>query len=451
MKQTDFSFTIKGKSFIPNRNFWLILLVLFTIGAWTGYDLYKHYEANQLQLNELNEKWEGFGNELTEVEDLQSKNSNKVSQFAPKLIVAIISLLGIFLRKIIDWSLKLNNTLLLTQAKFRDFTKQPVMLRLGSSTFSYQPNNAFWYVIGGLVGVTFATVFYLHSNNQQMETRIAEMQGRTVNLETLFEAKNYKDDVMGYFIDYFTAYNDNQESIESDYRDAFLIQKQLLLSQFLIREKVARVDQLSNESLLQMNHKIARMFEELVLGKLTNIEPHVHTFFTDTTKIDKLETALMEQAKYHVPSSITLAQAALETAWGRRVIENNYFGIKDKTNSTKYTTTTEYYNEAEMKANRSKILSKKKVKKGGKTLYKCSVKDFFVAYESPWASFRGHSLFLSNSKRYSPLFTKGKDYRAWAKKIGSTKYGGVGYATSPVYGELLTKIVGRYHLDLLDY
>ncbi|MFT5917806.1 MAG: putative negative regulator of RcsB-dependent stress response, partial [Bacteroidia bacterium] len=115
MKQTDFSFTIKGKSFIPNRNFWLILLVLFTIGAWTGYDLYKHYEANQLQLNELNEKWEGFGNELTEVEDLQSKNSNKVSQFAPKLIVAIISLLGIFLRKIIDWSLKLNNTLLLTQ------------------------------------------------------------------------------------------------------------------------------------------------------------------------------------------------------------------------------------------------------------------------------------------------------------------------------------------------
>jgi len=91
------------------------------------------------------------------------------------------------------------------------------------------------------------------------------------------------------------------------------------------------------------------------------------------------------------------------------------------------------------------------VKKGGKTLYKCKVKDSFVEYESPWASFRGHSLFLSTNSRYSPLFTKGKDYRAWADKIGSTKYGGVGYATSPIYGELLRKIIGRYHLDLLDY
>ncbi len=72
MKQTDFSFTIKGKSFIPNRNFWLILLVFSTIGAWTSYDLYENYQANQIQLNELNEKWEGFGNEVAEVEDSTS-------------------------------------------------------------------------------------------------------------------------------------------------------------------------------------------------------------------------------------------------------------------------------------------------------------------------------------------------------------------------------------------
>jgi len=113
--------------------------------------------------------------------------------------------------------------------------------------------------------------------------------------------------------------------------------------------------------------------------------------------------------------------------------------------------TTEYYNAAEVKYNKHKIISQKMVKKGGKTLYKCKVKDSFVEYESPWASFRGHSLFLSTNSRYSPLFTKGKDYRAWADKIGSTKYGGVGYATSPIYGELLRKIIGRYHLDLLDY
>ncbi|MGB0524549.1 MAG: glucosaminidase domain-containing protein [Flammeovirgaceae bacterium] len=159
----------------------------------------------------------------------------------------------------------------------------------------------------------------------------------------------------------------------------------------------------------------------------------------------------MEQVKFHVPASIKLAQSALETAYGRRVVNNNYFGIKDKTKQSSYMETTEYYTAKEVAYNKHKILSKKKVRKNGKVLYKCKVRDSFMDYHTPWQSFRAHSVYLANNKRYAPLFTNGKDYRAWADRIGSTKYGGVGYATSPIYGNLLKKIIARYNLDLLDY
>ena len=159
----------------------------------------------------------------------------------------------------------------------------------------------------------------------------------------------------------------------------------------------------------------------------------------------------MEQAKFNVPASIKLAQSALETGYGKRVINNNYFGIKDKSGNTPFSTTTEYYNDRELKRNRRKVLSKKKVFKNGKYFWQCKVKDHFISYQSPWESFRDHSRFLLENERYHPLFAGGKNYQAWADKIGSTKYGGVGYATSPLYGKLLKGIIRRYHLDLLDF
>lgn len=234
------------------------------------------------------------------------------------------------------------------------------------------------------------------------------------------------------------------------YEEEFLVKKQVLLSKRLIAERVSRPDQLSNESLLALNREITDLFVELVLQRI-KVEPHVMRFFTDTTDLDKLETSLMEQAKYHVPASIKLAQSALETAYGRRIINNNYFGIKDKSGRSPLTTTVEYYNEQEAKANAAKIVSKRKVTRGGKTLYECQVRDNFERYKTPWSSFRAHSIYLSSNPRYSPLFTQGKEYEAWADKIGSTKFGGVGYATNPTYGRLLKKIIRRYRLHLLDY
>jgi hypothetical protein len=284
-----------------------------------------------------------------------------------------------------------------------------------------------------------------------MEEKISLLQLKSAGIDQIDVEGGYKDDIMGYLIDYFNEYEANRKSLQQNFREKFLMQKHLLTSQYLIREKVSRVDQLPNEALIEMNEKLSNFFKELVLDKI-DIEPHVYEFFTDESDLKKIETALMEQAKYHVPASITLAQAALETAYGRRVMHNNYFGIKDKDNSPRgYMTTTEYYTAKEVSLNKSKIISKKKVNKGGKELYKCLVKDSFMRYNTAWASFRAHSLFLAGNSRYHPLFTGGKNYEAWAEKIGSTKYGGVGYATSPIYGELLKKIIRRYGLDVLDY
>lgn len=232
--------------------------------------------------------------------------------------------------------------------------------------------------------------------------------------------------------------------------DRFQIERQLIVTDYLIEEKVTRVDQLESEKLIELNGKIADLFKVYVLDQM-QAPPHVYSFFTSTVPLKKIETALMEQAKFHVPASITLAQAALETGYGKRVIGNNYFGVKDKSRKTIPITTTEYYTKEEYKRNKGIIVSSQKVRRNGKVLYKCTVKDSFAEYKSPWESFRAHSLFLNKQKRYAPLFTQGRDYASWADMIGSTKYGGVGYATSPLYGELLKKIIKRYHLDLLDY
>ncbi|MBX2840620.1 MAG: glucosaminidase domain-containing protein [Flammeovirgaceae bacterium] len=235
-----------------------------------------------------------------------------------------------------------------------------------------------------------------------------------------------------------------------DFRSKFIKEKLKLIYQFTTHNNVSRVDQLDDKSLLEMNRSISNLFTEVVLTQL-EVQPHVWKYFTDTEDLYKLETALMEQAKFNVPASIKLAQSALESSYGRRVENNNYFGIKDKSGKTEAQVTTEYYNKKEVERNKHKIISKKRLKVNGQELYVCRVKDKFEQYASPWHSFRAHSVFLVNNKRYAPLFTGGKRYQDWAEKIGSVKDGGVGYATSPVYGNLLKSIIKRYHLDLLDH
>ncbi|AFM02922.1 muramidase (flagellum-specific) [Bernardetia litoralis DSM 6794] len=232
--------------------------------------------------------------------------------------------------------------------------------------------------------------------------------------------------------------------------EEFMIQKQICITKVLIKNKSSRLDQLNDSILLIVNRDISRMFMQMVLKNL-DVPAHVLDYFADTIHLRKIETALMEQVKYNVPVSIKLAQSALETAYGSRVIHNNYFGIKDKKKQGNKIITTEYFTAEEASMNQDIILTQKPFIKKGNVLYECKVQDYFTQYGSAWQSFRGHSEFLSTNKRYAPLFTKGKNYEDWADRIGSERTGGVGYATSPLYGELLKKIIKRYQLHLLDH
>lgn len=434
------TFNWKGQrvAFVPNRNFWFLIAGTFGWLLWSIVLLYQDHQEISMALGStlgLEGDPEGPG-EVTEM------NSG--------ILVAITMFVNFILRKLINYTLKVNNILLLAEAKMDEIQRRPMVLRIGSKTMNFHPSNKLWYGIGFAFTLAICTVGYLHYHNQAMQERLSVMEIETERFDEWFQSQNYKQDVLGYFIDYFKEYDQNQKSIQKNYREAFQIKKQLIITQHLIKNKASRIDQLENGKLLQMNYQIAALFKELVLDK-QRMEPHVHEYFTDTADLNKVATALMEQAKYHVPASIKLAQSALETAYGRRVVNNNYFGIKDKTRQSSYMETTEYYTAKEAALNKHKILSKKKVRKDGRILYKCKVRDSFMDYNTPWQSFRSHSVYLSSNKRYAPLFTNGKDYQAWADRIGSTKYGGVGYATSPIYGNLLKKIIGRYNLDLLDY
>ncbi len=289
-----------------------------------------------------------------------------------------------------------------------------------------------------------------NKSTTQLDNMLVQMPNRNSILPASLPASKPINDVFSYIMKHLDENKNEIPQTHQEQRDNFLVQKQLLLTKYLIENKASRLDKLSDDKLLSLNQEITQLFIDLVLNNV-NAQKHVYSYFTNNTDLNKIETSLMEQAKFHVPASIKLAQSALETAYGQRIVDNNYFGIKDKAQKSSLTTTTEYYTVSEMKANRSIIISSKRVIKNGKILYKCIVKDHFAEYNSPWHSFRSHSVFLSTNKRYSPLFTKGKNYEDWADKIGSTKYGGVGYATSPIYGEILKKIIKRYHLDLLDF
>ncbi len=130
--------------------------------------------------------------------------------------------------------------------------------------------------------------------------------------------------------------------------------------------------------------------------------------------------AMDEMIQFSIPASITLAQGILESGAGkgRLAIEaNNHFGIKcHDWNGKKI-----YHDDDEKQ-------------------------ECFRKYDNPEYSYRDHSLFLSDRKRYSFLFDlKKDDYKQWAKGLKKA-----GYATDPKYPQKLINLIERYELYKYD-
>lgn len=129
-----------------------------------------------------------------------------------------------------------------------------------------------------------------------------------------------------------------------------------------------------------------------------------------------------EHKAHGIPVSITLAQGLLESGAGHSSLAteaNNHFGIKCFSRSCSRGHCTNFDDDTH--------------------------KDFFVVYESPEESFKGHSRVLLH-QRYSSLFDLAPtDFRGWARGLSRA-----GYATDPQYANKLIRLINEFELYKYD-
>jgi flagellum-specific peptidoglycan hydrolase FlgJ len=153
------------------------------------------------------------------------------------------------------------------------------------------------------------------------------------------------------------------------------------------------------------------------------------------TKVDfiaaSVAPAQQSQKDYGVPASVTIAQAILESGWGKSGLaaqNKNYFGIKC------------FNNVPGPIATGCQSWS----------TYEClptclPTTATFRAYATVTDSFRDHALFLRSNSRYRPAFSFTNDadsflYQMWA----------AGYATSPTYVANVGAVMKTYNLYRYD-
>jgi peptidoglycan hydrolase-like protein with peptidoglycan-binding domain/LysM repeat protein len=157
-------------------------------------------------------------------------------------------------------------------------------------------------------------------------------------------------------------------------------------------------------------------------GGVTGPLPKTGNAFMDKMAAD----AIKSQRETGVPASVTLAQAALESGWGKSGLTtqgNNFFGIKGKGPAGSVTMPTK------------EVLNGKRV----------TVDAPFRKYNSPSESFADHGNFLRQNKRYSEAFKHTGDAERFAKEIHKA-----GYATDPEYSNKLIAMINKYGLERFD-
>ena len=134
-----------------------------------------------------------------------------------------------------------------------------------------------------------------------------------------------------------------------------------------------------------------------------------------------LENALLHQ----VPPSVTMAQAALESGWGRSGLaqqHNNLFGVKAGSSSAAVALPTRETVDGTSRTQRER----------------------FRTYGSWSESLAHHGALLSEDDRYAHARDEWHDWRSFLTQVAPV------YATDPRYARLVGSIVVRYGLDRWD-
>lgn len=139
------------------------------------------------------------------------------------------------------------------------------------------------------------------------------------------------------------------------------------------------------------------------------------------------DPAQQSAKKSKIPASFTVAEAALESAWGGSLLAqagHNLFGVKaDKS----------WHGET-LTMNTREYLKGKWV----------MVPALWRKYPDWLGSITDHAAFLMTNPRYRPAFewTRGEDFAYAVAKSG--------YATDPAYATKIVSIIRRHSLDTLD-
>lgn len=142
-----------------------------------------------------------------------------------------------------------------------------------------------------------------------------------------------------------------------------------------------------------------------------------------------LAASIACETTFKVPHMISLAQGALESAWGTVAGGFNFFGIKA--------------DKSWVKAGGKVVLQDTTEFLGGKKVLFTEANDpsgkyrSFRSYQSAADAFDDHAKFLVNNKRYSPCFKLAiTDIAGWCKALKTC-----GYSTNPTYDQLLMDVV----------
>ena len=150
-----------------------------------------------------------------------------------------------------------------------------------------------------------------------------------------------------------------------------------------------------------------------------------------------LPYAMKSQKKSGISAVFTLAQAAIESAWGEVAPGNMYFGIKDTdgvNGNEQLLRTTEYSRRNDL--NFPEIISITPVIYKGQKYFKYRVKDYFRKYESPEECFDDHAAFFYRNPRYRYAVAAGMFPIQMAIQVAKA-----GYATDPAYEQTLIKVI----------
>jgi len=149
-----------------------------------------------------------------------------------------------------------------------------------------------------------------------------------------------------------------------------------------------------------------------------------------------LPFARQTEIKSGISAIAILAQAALESGWGKFAPGNMFFGVKDTdgiNGNEQLLTTTEYSRRNDLKF--PVIISVVPTVLNGQKYFKYKIKDYFRKYNTPEECFTDHVQFFFKNPRYASALTVKSNTDKFIEEIARA-----GYATDPNYAALLKSV-----------